>query len=845
MLGIIFPGQGSQFRGMGKDLFSKYPDLLGEADEILGYSLKKLCLEDPDKHLSLTQYTQPALYVVNTFFYRDLMAKGEKPDALAGHSLGEYNALSAAGVFDFSTGLRLVKKRGEIMGKAKGGGMAAVLGLPSQEIKAIMDKHGITDIDFANFNSPLQTVISGPSQTIVKLEKYFSGDGVRYIPLNVSASFHSRYMADASEAFSQFVQSFTFNEPSVPVISNIFARYFHSQKEIKDNLATQINSAVRWCESMQYFIRSGGSRVIESGPGTVLSQLFEFIKKQSNKSDLEPVNSVTASGKAPGLLQNSHFSTEINTLKDTGFSSQIEHVNVAMSNHAPSQSEPTVVVEKATPSLSGAVFAEEKEIKSKNDVKEPAFDTYLAKRLNQIRIGSSEFCDDYSIRYPCIIGGMQSGISSAKMLIRLGKAGLLGFLGTYNLSLERITTELNTIKESLRSNEPFGMNIVHQYNQPERDRDLIELAIKHDVRVLELSNFLQISEELVRYRFSGATSQGNKDRFINKVIVKVDQYEVASLFMSPVPKAIVEKLRREQKLTIGEAEIAQRNPLCDDICLVGGAAWRSDGDASFSIWSSVKAKRDELTALHGYKRDIRIGLSGGFGSPQTISTAFFFGADFVVTGSINQCTVEAETSELAKDMLQASGVKDFGYAPFHDLFEMGERAQVLKRGVFFPHRANKLYQYYAQYDSPADIDPKVLEEIEGRYFRQSLGEIFSGNRGDVKDANAIGTKQQGKADLAFLFKSYLKKSLESALTGSPQEKVNFQIFSSPAMGAFNEYVKGSSLENWRNRHVDEITILLMRDSEQLLRDKIRHFLVGSGLLMASHMAKKDIEPVPS
>src|SRR5215471_6592642 len=164
MLAFVFPGQGSQKKGMGQGLFEEVREFAGlekDIDALLGYSVRKLCLEDPDNKLKETQYTQPCLYVVNALTYYKAIATGPKPDFVAGHSFGEYDALLAAEAFDFMTGLKLVKKRGELMSQAKGGGMAAIIGVPVEKSEAIVKTENLIGIDFANYNSPVQTVLSG------------------------------------------------------------------------------------------------------------------------------------------------------------------------------------------------------------------------------------------------------------------------------------------------------------------------------------------------------------------------------------------------------------------------------------------------------------------------------------------------------------------------------------------------------------------------------------------------------------------------------------------------------------------------------------------------------------
>src|SRR5436305_5494221 len=159
---FLFPGQGSQRIGMGNTLFDEFKAITARADEILGYSIKELCLQDPHQQLGQTQFTQPALYVVNALSYLKKMKEaGQAPAYVSGHSLGEYNALFAAGAFDFETGLQLVKKRGELMSQATGGGMAAVIGFTLEQVDQILKEYGLTSIDIANYNTPTQIVLAG------------------------------------------------------------------------------------------------------------------------------------------------------------------------------------------------------------------------------------------------------------------------------------------------------------------------------------------------------------------------------------------------------------------------------------------------------------------------------------------------------------------------------------------------------------------------------------------------------------------------------------------------------------------------------------------------------------
>jgi len=276
---FVFPGQGSQFVGMGQKLFSLFPAEVRAADQLLGYSVEKLCLQDKDGELNQTQHAQPALFVVNALtFLKKLRDTGQPPDYVAGHSLGEYNALFAAGVFDFATGIQLVKERGLLMSRASGGGMAAVIGLTSNRTKEILQRAGLSGLDIANYNAPTQTVISGPKEEIARAQSIFEKEvATMYVPLRVSAAFHSRYMTQAANEFARFLEPFRFASPQIPVIANISARPYLSE-QTKSTLAGQINSPVRWFESMEYLLRQPNPQIEEIGPGNVLTGLVRKIK---------------------------------------------------------------------------------------------------------------------------------------------------------------------------------------------------------------------------------------------------------------------------------------------------------------------------------------------------------------------------------------------------------------------------------------------------------------------------------------------------------------------------------------------------------------------------------------
>ena len=275
----LFPGQGSQKIGMGQELFERYPQMVAEADDILGYPIAKLCLEDPEGCLNLTQYTQPALYVVNALSYFAQREDNIVPQAdyAAGHSLGEYNALLAAQAFDFATGLKLVQKRGWLMSETEPGGMSAIIGLTLEKIQDVFQSLNINTVDIANLNSPTQIVISGPPADLDHIDPACKKAGAKLVVrLNVSGSFHSRYMKPASLLFSQFLQGFTFSPLNMPVIANSTATPYENH-EIALRLTEQIYSPVRWTDTIHYLFKTPQPEFKELGPHGVLTKLVKQI----------------------------------------------------------------------------------------------------------------------------------------------------------------------------------------------------------------------------------------------------------------------------------------------------------------------------------------------------------------------------------------------------------------------------------------------------------------------------------------------------------------------------------------------------------------------------------------
>ncbi|MDV2996413.1 MAG: Malonyl CoA-acyl carrier protein transacylase [Chroococcidiopsis sp. SAG 2025] len=280
----VFPGQGSQATGMGMDLLEidYAKDKFAQAEEILGWSVVEICQSEDDS-LSRTLYTQPCMYVVESILADLLRQQGRQPDLVAGHSLGEYAALYVAGVFDWSSGLRLIKSRAELMDSVSGGMMVALIGFDRTQLETQLQQ--MSDVVLANDNSPAQVVISGTPTAVQELIANIKTK--RAMPLKVSGAFHSPFMAAAASEFQQVLATVTFNTATIPVLSNVEPVPTVDAAILKDRLTHQMTGGVRWRETVQHFVEEGVQQVVEIGPGNVLTGL---IKRTSPDLGLENIS---------------------------------------------------------------------------------------------------------------------------------------------------------------------------------------------------------------------------------------------------------------------------------------------------------------------------------------------------------------------------------------------------------------------------------------------------------------------------------------------------------------------------------------------------------------------------
>lgn len=738
---VVFPGQGAQHKGMGADLFDEFTDLMEIADEVLGYSIRDLCVEDSENCLNLTQFTQPALYTINIFHYLHFLKNHSKPQILAGHSLGEYCALMAAGVFDFKTGLELVKKRGELMSQAQNGGMLAVIKTTQQEVEHILSKHHLDAVDIANYNTPSQLVLSGKSADVVDAKKVFDSENVFCIPLKVSGAFHSRYMIQAAKEYEEFLAGFDFLPLQIPVIANVTGLPYKAD-QVKCLLVKQLSGSVQWVNTVRYLMAINQTDVKEIGPGQILTKLTDEIVNNCKPLDLN--NSVN------------------------------EQLPVKKN--------------------------EEKSVQN----------------TGAIHLGASSFIKDYGLNYAYAAGSMCQGISSDQLVIKMAQSGFLAFLGSVGLTIKQLEVLIKSCQTALSPTHIFGVN-VHLNSDGLSNEQLINLCLQHCVNCIEVSGFDHLSLDLIKYKAQGLSQSNDHIISKHKILCKTSKPETAELFMQASPRHMLDKLLADQCINKEQHKLAQKVPFADDICVEGDGGWKTEQASILVKLPEIIRLRNQYAQTHS--SEVRIGCSGGLGTPEAIAAVFMLGADFVLTGSINQCTVEANVSEHVKQLLCELSSEDTCSVPAGDMFESGARSQVVRKGLYFPARAQKLYDLYRLNKGLDGLSQKEKFQIEQHFMQKSftavLAEIMTTeNSQEIKKIN-----ENDKYKMARVFKWYFDHAQKSALNGLQINQDNYQIFCSPAMGAFNQWVSETDLKSWKNRHVDDIAMRLMSGAFEFLKSQ--------------------------
>ena len=816
-LTAVFPGQGSQYPGMARDFYDRYPvsrRTFEEASAALGEDLIQISFQN-DPRLNLTEFTQPCILTAEIAMYRAIVEKhGIEPRYFAGHSLGEYAALVAANVMPLDVAVRATRRRGALMQAAVpvGQGAMAALLMDDIETSGVVELIRERGVEIANRNSPHQLVISGAKDAVNalmdQLDERF--EELTVVPLNVSAPFHSGLMRGIESEFEETLRKVE-HQLNADNASRVYSNYtgeLHDPALLITNLVRQISGTVQWTRNMNGIARDS-TTILEIGPGCPLQKFFAKIGATVNA-----IPDVAALQANAALLESLRRPVPAREFAGVGAPS-------SGATFAPISAPPRLTVPQTPHAMSPERVAQT-----------PSNHPSSVEPKQKIRaetLGDRAFREDHGLKYAYVVGAMVHGISSEEMVIRMGRAGLLAYYGTGGLSLQRVEAAIVKIQNELRNGEPWGMNLLSNLNQPEMEDQTIDMYLKHGVRRVEASAYTLITPALVRYRLSGVTENSDGTLSVpNKVMAKLSRPEVAQVFLSPAPERIVKLLQERGQISADEARLAARIPMADDICAESDSGGHTDKGVMSALLPAILVMRDAAMKEFQFSRRIRVGAAGGLGTPAAIAAAFVMGADFVLTGSVNQCTVEAATSDTVKDMLAAADIQDFAMAPAGDMFEIGARVQVFRRGTFFPVRANKLYELYVRCDSLEAIDAPTRELIERDYFKKSFEQVWQEtqeyyrSRGDTAQLDKAARSPKHK--MALVFRWYFGRTMRLSYTGDPNESIDYQVHSGPALGSFNRWFKGGPLENWRDRHVDDVATALMRGAADVLNDQFARFM---------------------
>lgn len=432
--------------------------------------------------------------------------------------------------------------------------------------------------------------------------------------------------------------------------------------------------------------------------------------------------------------------------------------------------------------------------------------------LSPSDLGDAGFLADHGVRYAYYAGAMANAIASTRMVIALGKAGLMGSFGAAGVVAARLESAIDEIKTAL-PNGPYAFNLINSPNEPAMERSAADLYLKHNIRTVEASAYLDMTVPLIHYRVSGlATDATGKIIKRNRVIAKCSRKEVATRFLSPAPKDILDQLLADGKITEEQARLSQYVPVADDVTVEADSGGHTDNRPLVLLLPAIIALRDEIQERYQYQEVPRIGAAGGIANPQSAYAAFAMGAAYIVTGSVNQACEEAGASEHTRNLLAQAAMPDVIMAPAADMFEMGVKVQVLRRGTMFGPRALKLYELYSRYGSVEDIPQDEREKLEKQIFKREIDAIwkdtvqFFTERDPKQVERAMADPRQ---KMALIFRWYLGLSSRWSNSGEKGREMDYQIWCGPAMGAFNDWVRGTYLESPENRHVVDIAMHIL------------------------------------
>ncbi|MGC9467050.1 MAG: PfaD family polyunsaturated fatty acid/polyketide biosynthesis protein [Anaerolineae bacterium] len=435
-------------------------------------------------------------------------------------------------------------------------------------------------------------------------------------------------------------------------------------------------------------------------------------------------------------------------------------------------------------------------------------------------LGDRAFLETYGVDRAYMAGSMANAISGEELVIALGRQGLLGAFGSGGLAPGRLETAIRRIQAALPDG-PYAFNLIHNPHEPVLEHEAVRLYLSHGVRVVEASAYLSLTPHVVHYRVAGLSRRADgRIEIGNRVIAKLSRREVAAQFMQPAPEKLLRPLVEQGLITREQAALAEHVPMADDITVEADSGGHTDNRPLVCLLPSILAQRDEVQAARQYGTPVRVGAAGGIGTPAAALGAFMMGAAYVVTGSVNHSSVEAGTSEHVKGLLAQADMADVMMAPAADMFELGVNLQVLKRGTMFPLRARKLYELYQSHDALDEIPASELRKLEVQVFKQPVSEVWKACEaffGERDPQQLVRASENPKRKMALVFRWYLGLATRWGIRGEPGRELDYQIWCGPAMGAFNDWVRGTYLEDPAERHVAHVARQIMDGAAFLYR----------------------------
>lgn len=433
-------------------------------------------------------------------------------------------------------------------------------------------------------------------------------------------------------------------------------------------------------------------------------------------------------------------------------------------------------------------------------------------------LGSAAFRARHGTRLAYMSGSMAFGIASEALALAMSRAGLLASFGAAGLELDRVKAAIAAMRVAIPPAR-LCVNLIHSPDQPERERQLVDLLLAEGVSVVEASAFMQPTEALVLYRARGARLASSGAEAARRVIAKVSRREVAEWFLRPPPARMLAELTRQGALSADEARAAALSPLADDITVEADSAGHTDNQSLVCAFPAILALRGEVAREFPAAAAVGIGAAGGLGTPAALAAAFAMGADYAVTGSINQACVESGASDVARGMLARAEPQDVAMAPAADMFEIGARVQVLKRGTMFGPRAQFLGELYRRVGDLDALTPAERKRVETQILGASIDEVWAMTEAFWRKrdpAVLAAAAADPKRRMSLVVRWYLGLSTHWALDGAADRALDYQIWCGPAMGAFNAWARGGAFESPASRSAPAIAQALMDGAAALL-----------------------------